>query len=522
MDTSRCVAIATTSYRKNLPNGLAILHPKVYDILAVAFYTSRCMFIERLTFTLRTHQMRNPPPAVDSIYRPFFTAGIVVMLTLGVAWGSLLLLRIADAGRFDALSVHEVNAHGHAQIFGWVGLFVMGFAYQIFPRFKQASLAHPAWAYASFWMMLCGLVVRAVTQGLTNTWPFLGSVGVAASIVEIAAIAIMLWVIGATMRSSERGLEVSDYYILAALGWFFIQAVGGTVYFVATLLAADRQNLLALIATWQGPLRELQIHGFATLMILGVSQRLFPGFYGFPAPSEARSRVVLPVFNVALIGIILGLMLMATRAHAWAGLWYGSAVLLAGSIVYLVLDWRLFSRPREADRSLKFLRTAYVWLFVSLGMLVLLPAYQMILIPWLAPNSSAAQIGFSHAYYGAIRHAATVGFVSFMIVGVAAKVVPALRGFDVHRLNNLWLPYAFLLTGCTIRVVGQAATDFTALAFPVTGISGLLELSGLAIWGIHLLRIMASRPLLSIKIPPTESAIADQQSKSMSTFPALP
>jgi hypothetical protein len=31
----------------------------------------------------------------------------------------------------------------------------------------------------------------------------------------------------------------------------------------------------------------------------------------------------------------------------------------------------------------------------------------------------AAGIGFSHAYYGAIRHAVTVGFVSLMIADVA-------------------------------------------------------------------------------------------------------
>lgn len=228
----------------------------------------------------------------------------------------------------------------------------------------------------------------------------------------------------------------------------------------------------------------------------------------------------MPVFNLALLGVILGLVLMGTRGHAWAGLWYASAVILAGSIVYLVLGWKLFSPPRETDRSLKFLRTAYVWLFVSLAMLVLLPVYQMVLIPWLAPNSTAAQIGFSHAYYGAIRHAVTVGFVSFMIVGVAAKIVPALNGFDVHRLNSLWIPYLLLLSGCTIRVVGQTATDFTALAFPITGISGVLELSSLAIWGVHLLRIMASRPLLNIAIPTTESAKADQESESMTTFPA--
>src|SRR5262249_15122211 len=86
-------------------------------------------------------QTATPRPA-DVIYRPFFRAGIVVVLTLGAAWGAWLLLRIGLEGSFAAAGLHEVNAHGHAQIFGWVGLFVMGFAYQAFPRFKHTDLAH--------------------------------------------------------------------------------------------------------------------------------------------------------------------------------------------------------------------------------------------------------------------------------------------------------------------------------------------------------------------------------------------
>jgi hypothetical protein len=41
---------------------------------------------------------------------------------------------------------------------------------------------------------------------------------------------------------------------------------------------------------------------------------------------------------------------------------------------------------------------------------------------------AATHTPFSHAYYGSIRHAITVGFASQMIMGVAAYVVPALRG----------------------------------------------------------------------------------------------
>ena len=94
-----------------------------------------------------------PRWAADRIYRPFFLSGIAVVLTLGAVWGAYLLVRIALLGKFTAVGLHEVNAHGHAQIFGWVGIFVMGFAYQAFPRLKQTTLRHPGLAWLSFALM---------------------------------------------------------------------------------------------------------------------------------------------------------------------------------------------------------------------------------------------------------------------------------------------------------------------------------------------------------------------------------
>src|SRR5262249_32835353 len=106
------------------------------------------------------------PSLADSIYRPFFLAGIVTVLTLGAVGGAYLLLRIGLSGAFPAAGLHEINAHGHAQIFGWVGLFVMGFAYQAFPRFKHTSLSHPRSAAATFVMLLAGLAARSIAQPL--------------------------------------------------------------------------------------------------------------------------------------------------------------------------------------------------------------------------------------------------------------------------------------------------------------------------------------------------------------------
>lgn len=448
-----------------------------------------------MRFMSQQHLARQRSTAAGScpgtqLYRPFFQAGIVVVLTLGAAWGAFLLLQIAAHGSFTAIGIHEVNAHGHAQIFGWVGLFVMGFAYFALPQMKQVDLIAPRLAYASLWLMAGGLVVRSLAQALVPTAVWFGLPGVAGSLAEIVAIAICVTLVTKSLSRSLSGLSLPDGYVLAGLSWFLVQAVYETVYFAALLMAGGREQTLELVATWQGPLREIQIHGFAMLMILGVSQQLLPRLYGMAPVSARLSRRAFVLLNVAIVGMASGLLLMRLAGHRWAALWYLSVLLLAATTVLLVLGLRLHTEALRRDRALKFIRAAYIWLLISLGMLVLLPVYQFGLLPWLAPESHAREIGFSHAYYGAIRHAVTVGFVSLMIVGVSARMVPEFVQVDVHGLSSLWSPFLLLNLGCALRVAFQTLTDFTPLAFPMAGVSGLLELTALGLWGAHLWRLM--------------------------------
>jgi hypothetical protein len=449
------------------------------------------------------------PAAADTIYRPFFQAGILVTLTAGAGWGAYLLWRIAARGSFTGAGLHEINAHGHAQIFGWVGLFVMGFAYQAFPRFKHTALSHPRVAFASLWLMLAGIVCRSVLEPLAGpgTWAAAGAV--TASALEVVAICLFAGVIAATWRRSGKPLAFYDWYVVSALAWFGVQAVGESCYLAATLAAAERRQLLDLIVTWQGALRDVQIHGFALLMILGVSQRLFHHMYGFPAPSQRLSLAALVCLNLAVVGEAVGLMRMHTAGRLWAGVWYASALLLTACVVALLLNWRIFRRAEGADRSLKFLRAAYVWLLLALAMTLLMPAYNYVLLPRLAPDSDAVRLHFSHAWSGAARHAITVGFISLMIVGVAGRVVPTLNGVDARRLSALWLPFVLLNGGCALRVSAQVLTDFTPRAFPFAGASGVLEVTGLALWGGHLWLVMAGRPRLHRPAPPPLPPLAD-------------
>jgi hypothetical protein len=120
-----------------------------------------------------------------------------------------------------------------------------------------------------------------------------------------------------------------------------------------------------------------------------------------------------------------------------------------------------------------------------------------------------------------------------MIVGVAARVVPTLNGVDIRRLTRLWGPFLLLNIGCALRVVTQTLTDFTADAFPVAAISGVLEVTGLALWGVHLWAVMAGRARLRrpvtapyvagapIEAGHTVGEVLDRHPELLATFLAL-
>lgn len=452
----------------------------------------------------------------DSIYRRFFKAGLVVVLTAGATWGAVLLARIALTGNFAAISIHDINAHGHAQIFGWVGLFVMGFAYQAFPRIKHTSLWRPELANLTFYLMLVGIVSRVIGEPL-HQWPMMRSLALFGAVLELVAIGLFITVILKTFRISGKKTEVHDWYILAALLFFGIQAVYEFGLLFATTGVATLQELLPIVATYQSPLRDLQIHGFAMMMILGVGLRMFPALFGFESPGENRRRICFALLFVSVFGEASFFLLYRLSGDAiWIGPMYFFVLVLAASSMALTWKWGLLARPTEQDRSIKFVRAAVFWLHLSMVMLVAAPLYTHVYLPAMGSHTDggrlAVQIGFSHAYYGAVRHAITVGFISLTILGMAGKVVPTLMGVDIRRLNSLWWPFILVNTGCAMRVFFQVQTDRFTWAYPLSGVSGLLEVTGIAIWGVHLWRIMNGwAPNTGVAEPPMTRITAEDK-----------
>ena len=251
-------------------------------------------------------------------YRYFFLGGIATVLTVGAAWGAWLLLQIA-AGRFTGASLFQVNAHGHAQVFGWVGLFVMGFGYQMFPALWQRRLLAPRLVPAIFAVMIAGVAIRTVAMAAVGArWAIPAVIG--GGVLEIAAITAFVVQLGLTWRASLAHNQPYLRYVAAALAFFVAQAAFCLWHTLGTLTAADRQSLIWTVATYQAVLRDLQIHGFVLLMVLGVSIQILPRFYGVPQVTARRARRAWALILGGIIGEVgLFLAYRFTGHHALAG-----------------------------------------------------------------------------------------------------------------------------------------------------------------------------------------------------------
>ncbi len=428
----------------------------------------------------------------DYIYRRFFKAGVAVVLSIGAFWGAINLLQLAVArgfGRLDMMA--PIHAHAHAMIFGWMGLFVMGFAYQSFPRFKNTTLWHPELANLTFYLMLAGIGLRVVAEMLRRGVLAISLASVSAA-VEVTAVALFITILICTARKSIEPPVYYEKFIFAAYFWFLVQALLDPILFFAKATAYSQAQMISRVALLDGPLRDMQLLGFGALIIAGVSQRFVPHVYGLQRPPRDLHRPLFILINGALLlDIASYVALRLTGRSVFIYTLELAYVLMLAWAVLLVKQLGIFSRAAQPDRTLKFVRTAFVWLLAAAAML-----------PFFLPYGFWTRQGFAHDYMAAYHHAYTVGFVSMMIVGIASRVVPILAGLGASRLSRLWGPFLLLNIGCIGRVSLQITADwFPQVAFPLVGLTGFLEVAALSWWGIELWRVMniaANRPKLLV------------------------
>lgn len=429
----------------------------------------------------QAQELEFAPSLADSIYRPFFVAAIATVLTLGCVWGAINLFTIGLKENFSAVSYSWVLAHGHAMVFGFVGLFIMGFAYQALPRFKHTNLWRPRLAFSALPLMVVGIILQTVAH--LSSPPSLSLEIVAASIQFLSVIVFGTTIVMTTRLAKKP--ENYDRFVYASLFWFVVAAIANPIIFKLFELPGDRQQLLFNLATFNIPYRDVQLIGIAVVMILGVSLRLLPQAYGFSEPSRSWQRFIFWSVNGSLCaGVILFIAGMSGANHWLLALQWVTTIVLLAVAIGTPFQYRLFASVAEhsRDRGLKFIQAAHIWFIIAMAMLVFTPVYNFAIYMPITGSRSP----FSHAFFGAYRHALTVGFIMMMIVGVSSKIVPMLAGVDLRRTRSLWLTFILLNIGNITRVSFQIATDFSPTAYKVMGISGFIEVLGLTLWGYEL------------------------------------
>src|SRR6516225_9194243 len=288
----------------------------------------------------------------DYIYRRFFKAGIVIVLTVGCLWGAINLLQIALGNSFLQLRLlPSIHAHAHAMVFGWVGMFVMGFAYQSFPRFKNTTMWRPGLANLSFYLLAAGIVTGMAADMLLPSFSAL-ALGVFSAAAEVTAVVFFMLVLYRTARRSIEPHNPYEKFIASSFLWFLMGTILNAVFFFAKATAHSEHGLIMRIALIDGPLRDIQLLGFAALIIAGVSQRFVPLVYGLNRPSKDRQSLIFVLMNGALVlNVISYAAVLITGNLAWGiGLELAYFIMPVWAFL-LAIQLGIFSKPTQPDRT---------------------------------------------------------------------------------------------------------------------------------------------------------------------------
>ena len=171
--------------------------------------------------------------AFTEIYRPFFLIGILSVLTAGCTLGAIALLGISGQGSYTASAwTPYVLAHANSQLYGWVGLFIMGFALQQHaPRMSKVRLFHKLAAW-SLGLMAAGISLRFVAEPMAQVnravWV---PVGVISCLLQVLAVGFFLANTGLTRFRSDTGLTWPTAFVFASLTWWAMAVIAEPFYF---------------------------------------------------------------------------------------------------------------------------------------------------------------------------------------------------------------------------------------------------------------------------------------------------
>ena len=422
------------------------------------------------------HGKITPPPKSAEMRKqePFsLVAPMVKTALLMGAGGGFLLATVLTVTR--ALSVPlgawwqaVAQAHGHLQLYGWAGLFVLGVALHFLPRLRGTPLVGARLVPWLLGILTVSLVLRAVSQpvlstNLGNLW----LVGVVSSgILEMVAFVTVLSLLILTALRGPRPTTRPAYWsVFPFLAGAFCSLALASIINLVNMVQAARGSGLVLY-TGDTLNVTLGLFGFLVPVALAMSARSLPmyaGLDGFPR------RVLWPLAGVYFAGVILlcvgvddgplptflasiihgiGMILLGGVVLLFVGIFLSlirrrgqlpeRVVKLAPEPVTLAQTYQKRVKQEQANYGpfVGVVASAYLW--AALGALLLLIDGGGVLV------TGSELVGFD-----AVRHSFSLGFIALLICGIAPRMLPSFSGGKIVSPKlvsaTLWLGNAAAL-----------------------------------------------------------------------------
>jgi len=428
---------------------------------------------------------------VDKVYEKFVKTAIVLTLSVGVTFGAIILSYMAFQLDFDSVYYALIQAHGHAQLLGWVGLFIIGFALYIIPRVKNSELKHKKLVHFCYGFILAGIIIRIILQphphdSLRFLLPLSG-------MLEIVAIGLFSFMIFRTILSSEEEPGIFDKFFNAGIIWLIIASFVN----MGMLFYLYEHSTYEIPKSIFSPFVHLYLFGFVFMFIFAVNIRTVYAFLDIKPVRERAVNLSFWIFN-ASVPVYFIAHVFADKSAFALQMSRIIAFPLAGALFLFIFGLRVFERSTKElsevvmDRSYtKTIRAAYIWLIVSMFILLILP--------FLSHGTEIQRM-----FHGSLNHAVTVGFISMMMIGYASKMVPTFTGVNMHSIKLSSLTFILLNSGCFLRVFPQmlaGASGGEPVFYAIMGISGWIELAALGIFGYNLWKTMNTKEEYDVRKP---------------------
>lgn len=402
--------------------------------------------------------------------RAWIVTGLFFMALPGTLLGFSNLLAISAQHGAVALPAAWMEGHGHAQIFGWIGSFVLGIGFYSQPARGRSILRVPL---TCFVLWTAGVGMRWVANVYGWHWQLL--VPVSAGI-ELLAMLLFLSAASHHKRPAPLGKEQKkepmELWMVAVL----MSTVGLTAAVIFNFVECVRLALAGVSPSFPHALDQRYLvllgWGFLAPVVWGFSARWLPVFLGL-APMRKR------FYGAALALVAAGVLMGEFGAIKVA------VVLLAVSAGTCALSLRLFEAPAATAKTIGvhasfpvFARIPYIWLAIAGAMSI-----------W------AVWCDAHGGIWGASRHALTVGFAATMVFAIGPRILPHFGGVErIFSARLMLLSLVLLQVGCTLRVSSEplAYEGIAALAWKVLPISGMLELGGVLVFAANVVLTYAA------------------------------